>query len=289
MNNQDNCNNVLHTMYQQHGLLNFHDMYSKDTIDAWNTLLDPLFQERAAQKRSYVKADELLALGILEEVMSPKLMNIINMLDPSPVFFHCHCFEIAGNCSQNHIGFDELDGWHRDYSDPNIRSIHGCRPCSVFIYLSDVPNTENGSFEIIPGYETGPLESNLNSCNITGNKGTTFLWNRDLYHRPNVNCSPIRRRILKLSVQTNGWANSRIHLDEFKNALSALGDNNPALAYLLGSHFNDNRSFATMPYSETADLPQVTSVTYSTKTHIPNKAEIMLRRIRNKVDRVFSL
>ncbi|ALU45845.1 hypothetical protein [Pseudoalteromonas rubra] len=289
MNNHDKSISLIRTMYKQHGLLSLSNMYSKETIDDWNHRLDPLFNERATQKRSYVKADELLALGILEEVMSPKLMNTINLLDPCPIFFHCHCFEIEGNSSQNHIGFDELDGWHRDHSDPNIKSVYGCRPSSVFIYLSDVPSTNYGSFEIIPDYDSGPLESDLDCCNITGDKGTTFLWNRDLYHRPNVNSSPVRRRILKLSIQTNGWANSRIHLDEFKNALSALGDDNQALAYLLGSHFDNYQATLTMPHSQTAELPQVTSISSSTKTKIPNKAEVMLRRIRNKVDKALRL
>ncbi|WP_155731022.1 hypothetical protein [Pseudoalteromonas luteoviolacea] len=282
----DNRETALHSMYQEHGLLQFQNLYSRQTIDKWNKLLDPIFNQRTSTSRSYVESDELLELGILSQVMVPKLLNVISVLDPCPVFFHCCCFEIEGAQKQHHKFTSRLDGWHREPSDPRKKSVRGCRPYSIYIYLSDVNDADHGSFEIIPRYHAGPLKSNLTSCNIKGRKGTCFLWNRDLYHRFNVNRSPQRQRILKLSIQTNGWENASIQLDEFKGALSILGDHNPALSYLLGSHFKNNLSIKTIPHPRTGELPQVQPLDYSEKTLIPTKAEIMFRRIKHSVDKV---
>ncbi|MBQ4810345.1 hypothetical protein J8M20_03320 [Pseudoalteromonas luteoviolacea] len=276
---------ALRTMYQHHGILHFQNMYSQSTLTKWNRVLDPVFKRLALQARSYVKPDELVELGILEEVMCKRLLNVISVLDPCPIFLHCHCFEIGGNCDASLKDFHELNGWHRDTSDPSVRSVRDCRPCSIYIYLSDVKSSDFGSFEVVPRYDKGPLKSNMNSCNITGDKGTCFLWNRDLYHRPNINRSAMKQRILKLSIQTNGWANSQIQQSEFRHALAILGKNNSALAYLLGSHFGNNLATTTMPYTRTGDLPRIKPIDCSEKTKVPTKAEKMLRRIKYQFDK----
>ncbi|KZN58356.1 hypothetical protein [Pseudoalteromonas luteoviolacea] len=279
----------LRTMYQHHGLLRFQNMYSQATLTKWNRVLDPVFERLSSKARSYVRPDELVKLGILKEVMCNRLLNVISILDPCPILLHCHCFEIGGNCHENLFDFSGLDGWHREPSDPSIRSVRGCRPCSIYIYLTDVAHSDFGSFEIVPGYEEGLLKSNMKSCNITGNKGTCFLWNPDLYHRPNANRSPLKQRILKISIQTNGWANASIQLSEFKNALTILGDDDPALAYLLGSHFGNNQAIKTMPYTRTGDLPRIKPLDCSEKTQVPTKAETMLRRIKYKLDKALGI
>ena len=140
----------LHTMYQEHGLLQFQNLYSREAIGNWNKLLDPVFNQSTSTSRSYVESDKLLELGILKQVMVPKLLNVISVLDPCPVFFHCCCFEIEGKQKQHHKFTNRLDGWHREPSDPRKKSVRGCRPYSIYIYLSDVNDTDNGSFEVIP-------------------------------------------------------------------------------------------------------------------------------------------
>ncbi|KZN29161.1 MULTISPECIES: hypothetical protein [Pseudoalteromonas] len=274
----------LQTMYLKHGLLAFQTMYSQKTIDRWNHLLDPIFQSRKSEEPSYVQSNELLDLGILNEVISTKLLSAITVLDPCPVLFQCHCMEIDWDHIVSNNYYSDFDGWHRGERDPNIKSVYGCRPFSIYIYLTDVKHTNDGAFEVIPGYETGPLESNLSCCNLTGRKGTCFLWNRDLYHRLNEHNSSVKQRILKLSLQTNGWANSRVQLDEFKRARTILNGISPALSYLFGSHFNNNLSIKTIPFTRKGDLPQLKPLDYSAKTEIPSKASIMLRKFKNKVD-----
>ncbi|MCF2859140.1 hypothetical protein L1286_16780 [Pseudoalteromonas sp. SMS1] len=282
----DKRESMLHTMYQEHGLLRFRNLFSTEKLAKWNRLLDPLFQQHCTQKRKFIETDELMALNILKEVMVPKLLNVISVLDPCPVFFHCCCFEIEGNQKDYHKHMKRLEGWHREHCHPRMMSVRGCKPYSIYIYLSDVTDTDSGSFEIIPRYHEGPLESNLNSCNIKGTKGTCFLWNRALFHRLNINRSSQKQRILKLSIQTNGWANPSIQHTEFQGARSLLGNDSPALAYLLGSHFKNNLSIQTIPHPRTGDLPQITPLYYSEKTTLPNKTKIVLRRIKHKVDEV---
>ncbi|KID58725.1 hypothetical protein JF50_02325 [Pseudoalteromonas luteoviolacea] len=274
----------LQTMYLKHGLLPFQNMYPQQIIDKWNGLLDPIFHDRQSPETRYVYSNELVELGILDEVLNNKLLSAITVLDPCPILFQCHCFEIDWSRAVNQTHCDLLEGWHKDHRDPNIKSVYGCRPFSIYIYLNDVKQTNEGAFEIIPGYATGSLESNLNYCNLKGRKGTCFLWNRDLYHRLHEKNGSTKQRILKLSVQTNGWAHSKARLDEFHQTRALLNNANPALSYLFGSHCNNNLAIQTIPFARKGQLPQIRPIDYSRKTHMPSRASVMFRRFKSKVD-----
>jgi hypothetical protein len=91
--------------------------------------------------RIYADALKLDELGILQYILSVEITDLILALEPNPVFFHCHAYEIPAASAVNHIGFLERDRWHRDFVEPNMRSENDANAFGIFIYFTDV-NTE---------------------------------------------------------------------------------------------------------------------------------------------------
>ena len=208
------------------------DLYSAETIQRWNDLLDPLLAARAETNRSYVVASELHDLGIFAEQFTPGLLGVFEMSQEHPVLYHCHVYEIEGEQSLPHYGARNLNGWHRDIETLGVFPRDPLAFLSVFTLLSDVGEGD-GEFEFIPRFPER-VPANGEACvQMTGQAGRSLLWNRSFFHRASPNHGPRRRRILKVSVQPARLANDRLGLNEF----TSIDGVSPELRSLLGAGF----------------------------------------------------
>jgi hypothetical protein len=188
--------------------------YSSEILERWNRALDPLFAERTRENRSYVRADELLALGILEELFRFELRGLITAVMADAVLLHCHVYEIAPGRSRSHVRGLELRGWHRDLPARGPgRQVPDF--ASIFLYLSDV-GPDAAPFEAVRGGYEGPPRNGQRCISITGPPGTFFIWNRALLHRAAPNRAVGRRRLLKLSIQHNRSPNPSVVSPAFR-------------------------------------------------------------------------
>lgn len=282
----DNTENQL---YNNTGILDFGVHYEQATIAKWNRALDPIFLEKK-QVRTYADASTLFDLGILQDLLTDKVKSCILKLEPNPVFFHCHAYEIPASSKVNHIGFHDVAGWHRDFVEPNMISQSGSKAFSIFIYLTDVDTEANGAFELLPEYFEGDKIFAKKSHRFFGKAGTCFFWDRSLYHRPHPNTSPTPRRIIKLSIQSNGWRNSRIHLDEFLK-LKKSATTEPLIAYMAGDNYTDSISsvplYNTLNTEQNEKIPsQVNPVEYNARVLYRPKITPIIRRVSNKLKKV---
>jgi hypothetical protein len=172
-----------------------------------NAAVDPLFAADGGARRTYVGADELLSLGLLDVALSPALRGVAELLVPTPAIYHCHIYEIAAGQSKSHVHAAQPDGWHRD--DETLPSYvpGGLRHVSLFVYLSNV-GPQDGPFELLTGTPAGGLRGDHDGLRgsrdvvqVTGPTGTSFAWNRSFWHRATPNVGPHRRRLLKVSIQ----------------------------------------------------------------------------------------
>jgi Phytanoyl-CoA dioxygenase (PhyH) len=214
------------------GVVKIRSPFSAGTLDRWNRALDPLFRQRQGEVRSYVRADELDRLGILDEFFQPKIRGLIVEAIPDAVLFHCHAYEITPGRARSHFRGWERRGWHRDLpaSHPDR---HAPDFLSLFLYLSDV-DTPQAPFEVVRGsFDEGP-RAERPCIRITGPRGTFFVWNRALLHRAAPNRGPGRRRILKLSIQHNRGPNPSVESAPFRRVRERAGED-PFLRQLFGS------------------------------------------------------
>ena len=221
--------------YRREGIVVFDDLFSAATIHGWNERIDALFANREEEERSYVRVADLNETGILNEVLCPEVRSMIRILDPSPELYHCHCYEIAGNQLVSHIMGHTLDGWHRDADVPQEPSSTGAGAFSIFIYLSDVASKNHGAFEFIPRSHEGDLTNGHPTMVMTGSPGRIFFWNRKFFHRANPNHADVRRRVLKLSVQSAGTPNTYLDTEEPGCVAESLIESDPFIAHLLGA------------------------------------------------------
>jgi hypothetical protein len=186
--------------------------------------LEPLLNASQEKPRRYATAEDVLKCGLLQDLFQPAVRALINELIPNARVFHLHAYEINARNQQSHImSENRISGWHRDYD---------CRPTSInanaefislFIYLTDVA-ADGGAFEI----SATPLALWPKSLNrqitqrVTGDAGTSFLFNRVFVHRASPNQSSTQRRVLKLSIQPAHLKNNRIHLPQFVSVRAAL-------------------------------------------------------------------
>lgn len=208
--------------------------YSPAMIEKWNELLDELFALQTNEKRSYVLPTELFKLGILQEVLNDEIKGLLGQIIPNAIFYHCHAYEIGAHQQRSHL-YPKTNGWHRD--EECIPAYNPSEPTeiSMFIYLTDVA-LENGPFEIRTGSPFKPVLTGEPTIQVLGSKGTTFLFNRALYHRACPNLSPIRRRVLKFSFQPLTLRNKQICLPEFQDCQN-LVQGHPFFEFLFGQHY----------------------------------------------------
>ncbi|WP_261574401.1 phytanoyl-CoA dioxygenase family protein [Frankia gtarii] len=216
------------------GIFSVADLYPPQTVARWNETLDREFAEKADQARSYVGADRLVALGIVEKLFSERLRQVIRALIPDAVLYHCHVYETAANQERSHIHAGRLNGWHRDTEtirlfDPTVAPQY----ISIFVYLTDVASG-SGGFELRTLPPAHAIAAGNRSVVVQGRAGTAFVWNRSFYHRATPNLSPVRRRVLKLSIQSTSLPNDRIELPEFAHARTAVNPADEYLGFLFG-------------------------------------------------------
>ena len=211
------------------GIADLTGFWTQDTIADWNDRLDPLLALTTGEPRSYLSGDHLARIGIVDELFNDDLRAVVSGLYADPVFFHCHVYEIAAGQSRPHIQPLDLRGWHRD--PETVRRYSPTFPnfVSVFVALSPI-GEDDGAFEFVPAAPVSSLSRGAPIVRLTGRPGTAAAWNRSYYHRASPNRGPVRRRLLKISVQPRHLPNDRIALAEFVAARSILQD--PYLRHL---------------------------------------------------------
>ena len=187
-------------------------MFTTEEIAAINDRLDPIFQPHAADNRSYAHADQLYSSGALDLLLKPKFRDLLFEIMPDPVLYHCHAYEIAARKERSHILSERLSGFHADIDSEWTKSAP--THVSVFVYLSDV-SADDGAFEFVTRKPSALLTPGSPVATMTGQRGTTFAWNRSYYHRASPNRGATRRRLFKLSIQNNRFFSRFLKRDHF--------------------------------------------------------------------------
>jgi hypothetical protein len=215
------------------GIFAVEDIYSVNEIAALNASMGRVFEERKHLPRSYVLPDDILALGILNKILTPKMRELILAIMPDPVLYHFHAYEIAGNSTKSHIFSESLGGWHRDPDSEYFES--DPTHLSVFVYLSDVAG-EDGPFEFSLQQPSRTLTTNSPAVSMTGPTGYSFIWHRSFYHRAAPNRGPRRRRLIKISVQRNCFASSHLSNPHFQKLIKNTPPGDEFIDLLLGRY-----------------------------------------------------
>ncbi len=226
-------------------------------------------------------ADEIGSSGILPLVLSENMRNCLLSIMPDPVLYHMHIYEIAANQSQPHIFSETMAGWHRDPDSENggAKATH----VSIFVYLTDV-ESENGAFEFIPQNPLLWLHKNTGYVSMLGKSGTSFLWNRNFYHRASPNRSDIRRRLLKISIQNNSFFSRHLGNEHFKPLIAATPEGDAMLDMLFGRYQGVNA-----PVVNTPESFEFIAVKPNCRMNLSNKylaewqARMMVRAIRHRL------
>ena len=207
----------------QHGVVETPPLYDPATLRRLTSVLDDLFAAQDREDRSYVTADELYDLGLFEEIFNPTMVALLEHLIAQPQIYHCKVYETAANQDRPHINASLLDGWHPDADTIPDYTPGSSTHLSIFVYLTEV-GPGSGAFEILPR-SLVPAPAGRPSIEVRGGPGTTFVWNRSFFHRASPNTSPVRRRILKLSIQPVGLPNDLLDTEEFRNVRAKVGAN----------------------------------------------------------------
>ena len=153
-------------------------------------------------------------LGIMDEVLNPRMMDLLFSIIPDPVLYHFHFYEIAAKQEKSHIFSENLLGWHRD-PDCTFRASDPTH-LSIFVYFSDV-GPDDGPFEFVPNLATENLSSGAKVASMQGPAGMSFVWHRRFFHRAAPNRGSRRRRLLKISVQNNEFKSAHLKRPFFRN------------------------------------------------------------------------
>ncbi len=204
------------------GFLQVQCLHDAKMLAKWNGLLDPIFQSGPGQKRPYIYSDTLYKTGILADIFNSNTVNLIEHLIPNARIYHCHAYETAGNQTKSHIhGDNGLNGWHRDGECLFAYESHTTHHLTLFINLTDISD-QNGPFEfswVAPGKS---LKNGAPSLKVTGKKGSTFLFDRNFYHRATPNHSNVRRRVIKISFQDAYLPNENLNTSTIFQAAQKL-------------------------------------------------------------------
>jgi len=226
-------NATLQDVLKREGIARLGDIYTTDEMRTLNVAVDPIFSNRASERRAYVHPDEILATGLWPLVFSKHMRAILFSVMPDPVLYHCHVYEIAGESNEPHIFGESLSGWHCDVDDEEDSG----EPThlSLFVYLTEV-GAENGAFEFAPATSRQWLKPNAPYASVLGPPGFTFLWNRRFFHRAAPNHSSLRRRILKLSIQRNRYLSTHLENEHFRKVRECLPVGDWEMDILLGRY-----------------------------------------------------
>jgi hypothetical protein len=216
------------------GIAQLPAVFDASAIAILNEQLDPLFSEASSEGRSYVGADELAERGLLAHVFAPGIRSVIEALfdDDQALVYHCHVYEIAAAQSRPHIGERTLNGWHRDAETIELSSRDEVHYVSLFTYLNDV-EPDGGAFELLPRPPIRAPAKGDPCVAVSGSAGFTFVWNRTYFHRASPNRSLVRRRVLKLSLQSIRLPHDRLDDPELTGARE-LVSGDPWLRALFG-------------------------------------------------------
>jgi hypothetical protein len=215
------------------GILAVDNIYSVVQVNKINAAMNPIFAAKAHEGRSYVRPDEMMRANILYDILSRKMRDLIFSIVPDPVLYHLHAYEIAGNSARSHIFSESLAGWHRDSDSAHFPG--NATHVSIFVYLSDV-GAEDGPFEFAKHPPDSPLEAKHPAISVTGEMGTSFIWNRTYYHRAAPNRGSNRRRLIKISVQPNAFHSEHLGNDYFRNVIKDTPPGNTEIDLLLGRY-----------------------------------------------------
>ncbi len=217
------------------GICRIPDLYTKREIDAINEAVNPLLASRLEDRRAYVHPDELLELGILVQVFNERMKEALFSIMPDPVLYHCHIYEIAANDSRSHIFSDSLLGWHRDPDSEFVQ--HEPTHISLFVYLTNV-GQDDGAFEFVPDVPPSSwLRNGAPYIAVQGAPGYSFAWHRSYYHRASPNRGPVRRRLLKLSIQRNAFLSIHLGNPHFQTLLAQVPSGDVRWDMLLGRYY----------------------------------------------------
>jgi hypothetical protein len=261
------------------GIADVSNVYSAGELATINSALDPMLAKSARQPRSYVYSCDLLALGILDLVLSPAVMRMFFDVIDDPVLYHFHVYEIARS-NKSHVFSGELNGWHRD--PDSVLEPGDATHVSLFVYLSDV-GPESGAFEFVPGDPTNGFHRDADCVSRIGPAGTTFLWNRSFFHRASPNRSDVRRRLLKISVQNNRFLSRHLSADHFAPTVVARRYASPWHQVLFGAY--QGQEAPPIPTLAVDRLSRYRPSEINGKTDVPIYA-VMKHAIKQRVGRL---
>jgi hypothetical protein len=257
-------------------------LYTREEIIAMNAAVNPLLLTRIAERRAYVHPEEMLELGVMQMVFSERMMGTLFSIMPDPVLYHCHIYEIAANDTRSHIFADTLRGWHRD---PDSEYVAGdLTHVSIFVYLTEV-GPEDGAFEFIPQVPpTKWLRSGADYIRVQGLGGYSFAWHRNYYHRASPNSGPVRRRLVKLSIQRNAYPSVHLTNPHFKELLARIPSGDARMDILLGRYQGKTAPRLDAPPAPVA-APITTNGILNLSSVELGKAQMRekARRIKNKM------
>ena len=162
---------------------------------------------------------------------------------------------------------------------------------SIFVYLTDV-GPEDGAFEFIPGVpRTKWLHNGTPYCSVQGPKGFSFAWHRNYYHRASPNRGPVRRRLAKLSIQSNEYPSHHLKNPHFSKVIAETPPGDPRMDLLLGRYQGK-----TAPKLEPHPCPETGTIATNgilhlssvelTKAQLMDKALLLKDSLRNKKSQV---
>jgi len=213
------------------GIAQVAPIFAAEVIQQLNTIMDPIFEAQSSKARSYVTIEDMAHHGLIDTILGCEMRNLLLSIVPDPVLYHCHAYEIAANSKQSHIFGDNASGWHRDEDSEHFEK--DATHASIFVYLTDV-GRQDGPFEFSPFEPTKWVRTTNPAITVTGASGYSFAWNRSFYHRASPNTGPVRRRLLKLSIQPNSFRSCHLSNANFQAARNIVPYGDPYLDLLLG-------------------------------------------------------
>lgn len=261
--------------FKANAVVRLDNVFDPATIAGWNSRLDAIYSTKVDRARPEVDVDELYDAGIIDEFFNPKMRKIIYDLMPNAVLYHFHSYEIEANQSKSHVLGNRLDGWHSDIGQLPWLDLREPHYASIFVYLSTVDEND-GAFEIANTLSAPEFANEFESTKVTGVTGTTFVWNRAALHRASPNVGPIRRRILKISIQNSYLENAIVASGKFERFLKAYQDRDEFSYFLFGGKYEATHQGRNLP-NPSGEPVRLSQFVTNSKVRV-GKFEAFLRR-----------